>query len=79
MSSRDLERIKIEAQQKIAQAEAEAKALALQKQNITPDLVKLREIETRLKAIEKWDGHMPKVVGGAVPFIGIEDMEKTKK
>ncbi|MCI0469405.1 MAG: prohibitin family protein [Nitrospirae bacterium] len=76
-AQRDLERIKIEAQQKITQAKAEAEALALQKQNVTSELIKLREIEARIKAIEKWDGHLPKLTGGAVPFIGIEE-EATK-
>lgn len=72
---RDLERIKIEAEQKIAQAQAEAKALALQKQNVSPDLIKLRQIEATMKAIEKWDGHLPKVTSGAVPFIDVKSVE----
>lgn len=73
---RDLERIKIEAEQKITQAKAEAEALRLQKQNVTPELVKLRMIEASLKAIEKWDGHLPKVTAGAVPFIDVKSFEK---
>ncbi len=75
-AQRDLERIKIEAEQKITQARAEAEALRLQKQNVTPELVKLRMIEASLKAIEKWDGHLPKVTAGAVPFIDIKSFEK---
>ena len=68
----DLERIEIEAKQKIAQARAEAESLRLQKQEITPDLIELRKIEAQIKAIDKWDGIMPKVTGGATPFIGID-------
>lgn len=75
-AQRDLERIKIEAEQKITQAKAEAEALRLQKQNVTPELVKLRMIEASLKAIEKWDGHLPKVTAGAVPFIDMKSLEK---
>lgn len=75
-AQRDLERIKIEAEQKITQAKAEAEALRLQKQNVTPELVKLRMIEASLKAIEKWDGHLPKVTAGAVPFIDVKSLEK---
>ncbi len=52
-TQRDLERIEIGAEQKVAQAKAEAEALRLQKTNISPELVKLRQIETSLKAIEK--------------------------
>ena len=43
-AQRDLERIKIEAEQKIAQATAEAEALRLQKANVTPELVRLRQM-----------------------------------
>jgi regulator of protease activity HflC (stomatin/prohibitin superfamily) len=75
-AQRDLERIKIEAEQKIASAKAEAEALRLQKENVTPQLVKLRQIEASIKAIEKWDGHMPKVTSGAVPFIDVKSFEK---
>jgi regulator of protease activity HflC (stomatin/prohibitin superfamily) len=74
-AQRDLERIKIEAEQKITSAKAEAESLRLQKENVTPQLVKLRQIEASLKAIEKWDGHMPKVTSGAVPFIDVKSME----
>jgi regulator of protease activity HflC (stomatin/prohibitin superfamily) len=77
-AQRDLERIKIEAEQKITQAKAEAEALRLQKANITPELVKLRQIEASMKAIEKWDGHLPKVTGGSVPFIDVKSFEKEK-
>jgi regulator of protease activity HflC (stomatin/prohibitin superfamily) len=75
-AQRDLERIKIEAEQKIAQAQAEAEALRLQKANITPELVKLRQIEASMKAIEKWDGKMPQVTSGTIPFIDVKSLEK---
>jgi regulator of protease activity HflC (stomatin/prohibitin superfamily) len=68
-SQRDLERIKIEKEQKITQAQAEAESLRLQKQNVSPDLIKLRQIEAQMSAIEKWDGVMPRVTGGALPFV----------
>jgi regulator of protease activity HflC (stomatin/prohibitin superfamily) len=77
-AQRDLERVKFEAEQKITQAKAEAEALRLQKANITPELVKLRQIEASMKAIEKWDGHMPKVTSGAIPFIDVKSLEEKK-
>jgi regulator of protease activity HflC (stomatin/prohibitin superfamily) len=74
---RDLERVKIEAEQKVTAAKAEAESLRLQRANISPDLIELRKIEANLKAIEKWDGIMPQVVGtGGVPLIGLGDMKK---
>lgn len=73
-AQRDLERIQIEAKQRVAQAEAEAIALRAQKQEITPDLIKLREIDAQLKAIEKWNGVLPQTMaGGAVPFLSLNE------
>lgn len=76
-AKRDLDRIKVEAQQTIAAATAEAEALRLQKMNISPDLIELRKIEANLKAIEKWNGILPQVTGaGAIPFIGVGEVLK---
>lgn len=72
-AERDLQRIEIEAQQTIERAKAEAEALRLQKQEITPDLIRLREIEVQRSAIEKWNGILPQVTGGAIPFIDIRN------
>jgi len=71
-ASNDLKRIEIEAKQKIAQAQAEAEALKLKKQEVTPELVQLKQIEVQEKALEKWDGRLPSVTGGATPFIDIQ-------
>jgi prohibitin 2 len=76
-AQRDLERIKIEAEQKITTAKAEAESLRLQRANISEDLIELRKVEANLKAIEKWNGILPQVTGGgAVPFIGVGDLQK---
>jgi regulator of protease activity HflC (stomatin/prohibitin superfamily) len=71
-AERDLDRIKVEAEQKIASAKAEAESLRLQKQEITPDLLKLREIENQRLALEKWNGQLPQVTGGNIPMINIK-------
>jgi len=71
-AGQDLERIRIEAEQKIVQAKAEAESLKLQKQEITSEMLQLRKIEAQLKAIEKWDGKLPQYNGSdAVPFIDV--------
>jgi hypothetical protein len=62
-------RIRVEAEQKRASATAEAQALRLQRQEVTPDVLALR-------AIEKWDGHLPPVTGGHVPMIDLEKLVK---
>lgn len=69
-AEKDLERIKIEKEQKITQAQAEAESLKLQKMEITKELVDLRRIEMMQKAIEKWDGRMPQATSG-MPFIDV--------
>lgn len=67
----DLERIKVEKEQMITQAQAQAESLRLQKMEVTSDLIRLREIEARLAAIEKWDGVLPQVTGGAIPLLDL--------
>lgn len=65
----NLARIKVEAQQKVVQAQAEANALQIQKQAITPELLQLRQTENQNLAIQKWDGHLPQYTGNNIPFI----------
>jgi regulator of protease activity HflC (stomatin/prohibitin superfamily) len=77
-AQRDLERIKVEAEQKIASAKAEAESLRLQKENVTPQLIQLRRIEASIKAIDKWDGHLPRFSGSGIPFIDAKALEEEK-
>jgi len=64
----DLDRIKIEAQQKIAMAEAEAKTIQIQAQAIKEQG---GAEYVQLKAIEKWNGQLPQVSGANTPFINL--------
>ncbi|CQR58346.1 HflC protein [Paenibacillus riograndensis] len=70
----DLRRVEIEAKQKIAQAQAEAESLRLKKQEVTPELVQLKQIEVQEKALEKWNGVLPSVTGGATPFVDVQSL-----
>jgi regulator of protease activity HflC (stomatin/prohibitin superfamily) len=74
-AEQDLQRVKVEADQKIAQAQAEAKSLGLQRDIITPNLIHLREIEALTKAIEKWNGTLPSTLlgGGANTLLNIKE------
>ena len=68
-----VEKVKKEAEQKILQAEAEAKSLRLQREVVSDNLIKLRQVEAQLKAIDKWDGRMPTyMAGGQMPFVMIK-------
>ena len=68
-----LARVEFEAEQEIAKARAEAEGLRLQKQQITSQLLELRQIEVQGRAVEKWNGVMPQVVtsGGPVPMLDV--------
>jgi regulator of protease activity HflC (stomatin/prohibitin superfamily) len=60
----DLARVKVQAQQEVAQAEGQAQAQKLLQSTLTPQII-------QLKAVEKWNGVLPQVTGnGAVPFVG---------
>ncbi len=75
-AERDLQRLQVEAQQKVVGARAEAESLALQRQQITAELLSLRRIENERAAIAKWDGKLPQVSGGATPFINVDRTAK---
>lgn len=60
----DLARIKVQAEQEIAQAQGQAQAQKLLQVTLTPEII-------QLKAVEKWNGVLPQVTGGgAIPFVG---------
>jgi regulator of protease activity HflC (stomatin/prohibitin superfamily) len=75
-AKRDLDRIKIEAEQKVASARAEAEGLRMQKEAITPQLIQLRQVETQKFAIDKWDGKMPTVImgGASMPLLDLNSL-----
>lgn len=60
-AERDLQRIKVEAEQQIATAKAQAESYRLQSQQITQQMI-------QMEAIKKWDGSMPTYVGAGAPL-----------
>lgn len=58
-----------EAKQVVATAKGKAEAMQVESAVLTanPQILQLR-------ALEKWDGVLPRVAGGAVPFINVEKM-----
>lgn len=66
---RNLQRIEVQAKQRIATATAEAEAIRIQAQSIA---AQGGGAYVNLKAIEKWDGKLPVYsLGGAVPFVNL--------
>lgn len=70
-AKRTLERVKYEADARIAQAEGEAKAIAIQAAAIEKQG---GAAYTQLKALEKWDGKLPTYMapGAPMPFITVK-------
>lgn len=62
-----LEQIKFEAEQNVAQARGKAEAI-----RIESDALRSNPQVLQLRAIEKWDGQLPRVTGGATPMIDIK-------
>lgn len=70
-ADQDLERIKVESEQRIAKAKGEAEAIRIQAQAIQQQGGK-EYVE--LKRIEKWNGELPShVLGNAVPMFNMKD------
>lgn len=65
-ADRDLERIVIEAEQKVAESKGKAEAISIEAQALRQNA---QVVE--LRWIEKWDGKVPTYWGDASPFIGI--------
>jgi regulator of protease activity HflC (stomatin/prohibitin superfamily) len=62
----DLERIKVEAEQRIVNAKSNAEANRLLEQSLTAEIL-------NQKAIEKWNGVLPvTIAGGTIPFVNIK-------
>ncbi|HEX2011219.1 MAG TPA: prohibitin family protein [Roseateles sp.] len=68
-AERDLERIKVEAEQALAKARGEAESLKAKRLEITPDLLRLKQLENEAEAIRKWNGQLPQYTGAGTPFV----------
>ena len=70
----ELKRIRIEADQRVAQAQAEATAIKLQSDAASNEkYVSLKALEVQMEAVRKWDWHLPTsmIPGSALPFVNV--------
>lgn len=65
------EKVKEEAVQTRMRADAEAYTLRIKKESVTKELIQLKQVENLIKAIEKWDGVLPRVVNGGNSLLQI--------
>ena len=61
-----------EAQAILVHAKAQAEANRLLQVSLTANLI-------QSKAIDKWDGVLPKVSGGSTPFVDLRDVKATSE
>lgn len=74
-AQRELVRVKIEAEQKIATARAVAQSMMMQREAASGPLVELRRIEMQNEAIAVWDGKMPRMLlGRTVPMLDVSKL-----
>ena len=66
-----LEQKKFEAQQVVATAKGKAEAMGIESEALAknPQILQLR-------ALEKWNGVLPTVTGGAIPLIDVQSLNK---
>lgn len=51
----------------------------MKKSSVTNELVQLKQIEVQEKGIKKWNGTIPNVTGGAMPFFNTNSFTKLIK
>lgn len=66
-----LEQVKYEAQQAVTQAQGQAEAQTLLAKSVTKESIEFQRLQIQKVAIDKWNGILPQVTGGAIPFISI--------
>lgn len=65
------EQLKLKAATDLERINLEAEAIKLQRLQLSAEYLRFKELEIQKMALEKWDGHLPQVTGGAIPFIDI--------
>lgn len=81
-TEQETRKIRALAEQKVAAAEGDAKAKRAMADaeayynhtvagSVTPALISYKSLEVQLDAIRKWNGTMPYMTGGAVPFVNV--------
>jgi regulator of protease activity HflC (stomatin/prohibitin superfamily) len=81
-TEQETRKIRALAEQKVAAAEGEAKARRAMADaeayynktvasSVTPALIQYRQLEVQLDAVKKWNGTMPQMTGGALPFFNV--------
>jgi hypothetical protein len=74
-----LKRIQIEAEQKVAEARGEAEANKLKQSTVTPEILKLQQIEVEkimATSVGKFKGQTLVIGGGVTPTLPVNSNDK---
>jgi prohibitin 1 len=70
------EKAEKEAQGRINQAKGEAEAQRLLQVSLDDKLLRKQELDNQKSAIAKWDGKLPNVNSGAIPFLNVDTQQR---
>lgn len=70
-SENELRRAEADARKVVAMARGEAEANAIRSASLNDKIISMAKIENERQAIHKWNGALPTVSGGAIPFLNI--------
>ncbi len=73
-----LEQVRYEAEQAITQAKGQAEAQSLLAKSVTAQTIEYQRLQVELQAIQKWNGILPQVTGGAIPFVNLQGTNQTR-
>lgn len=70
----EVERTRAEADKRLIESKSQADANRLLASSITADLIRLKELEIQLSALEKWNGALPTTMipNSSLPLIGVK-------
>lgn len=66
------EQVKEEVIQSKSRTDAEVYSLKVKKESVTAELIELQKVEAMIKAIDKWDGNLPRVMSSITPFLNMD-------
>ena len=68
------DQLRRKAETDLQRIDLEAQAIKLQREQLSPEYLRFKELEIQRTAVDKWNGNLPYVTGGSTPFIDMAGM-----
>lgn len=68
------DQLRRKAETDLQRIDLEAQAIKLQREQLSPEYLRFKELEIQRTAVDKWNGNLPYVTGGSTPFIDLAGM-----